>query len=248
MATWLCLHGFTGTPECFRALREANDHHAFLVPELTGHGAAPAAWAPNFEAEVGRLERWLGEQTSEAVHLLGYSLGARLGLGLLSARPERFRGALLVGANPGLRTAEERRARHIVDDQHRELLLSHGLRPFVEQWERLPLFETQSALDAALLDEQRRARLSHTAEGLAHALEALGLAGMPDYWAELQKLDLPVTIVVGEQDAKFRRLGEAMAELLPRGRLEIAPGAGHNVVLERPDWLSDLLQRRTDAG
>ncbi|HWO11555.1 MAG TPA: alpha/beta fold hydrolase [Polyangiaceae bacterium] len=246
MATWLCLHGFTGTPACFRELGSAG---ALLAPELLGHGATPAAgWEASFEAEVARLARWLSEHSRHAVHLLGYSLGARLGLGLLRAHPERFRSALLVGANPGLRTAHERAERLQSDAELRQLLLTRGLEAFVDHWERLPLFATQSALSHAALAEQRRARLTHTAAGLGHALAALGLGNMPDYWPELAKLDLPVTLVVGEQDTKFRRLGETMLELLPSARLELAPGAGHNVVLERPAWLAGLMLRAAESA
>jgi len=245
MATWLCLHGFTGTPACFRALSAAG---TLLTPVLSGHGVPADDWQTSFEAEVARLGRWLAERSPDPVHLLGYSLGARLGLGLLRAAPERFLSALLVGPNPGLRSAGERAQRRESDEQHRQLLLTRGLAAFTDYWERLPLFATQVALDAEVLAEQRRARLTHTAAGLAQALDALGLGNMPDYWPELAKLDLPVSIVVGERDTKFRRLGETMLELLPRARLEIAPGAGHNVVLERPAWLTELMLRAQRAG
>ena len=246
MATWLCLHGFTGTPECFGALSAAG---TLLAPELAGHGVPPAAgWEASFEAEVLRLGRWLTERSREPVHLLGYSLGARLGLGLLRAHPERFLGALLVGVSPGLRTEDERAERRRSDDELGQLLLTRGLEAFIDHWQGLPLFATQAALSHEALTEQRRARLTHTAPGLAHALAALGLGNMPDHWPDLARLDLPITLVVGEQDTKFKRLGESMLELLPRARLELAPGAGHNVVLERPEWLAQLMLRASEGA
>ncbi|HEU5077142.1 MAG TPA: alpha/beta fold hydrolase [Polyangiaceae bacterium] len=249
MATWLCLHGFTGTPECFRPLRLPRGRDTFLTPVLTGHGSPPAAWETSFEAEVDRLARWLSEQQPPGpLYLLGYSLGARLGLGLLSSHPGRFEAAVLIGVNPGLRTAEERRERKQHDREQHQLLLEHGLTAFVDQWERLPLFATQGTLAAEVLAEQRRLRLTHTAEGLAHALVALGLGDMPDYWGGLPRLDLPIAIVVGAADAKFRQLGEAMLPLLPRARLALAPRAGHNVVLESPAWLRELMQRASEGA
>jgi len=248
MATWICLHGFTGTPGCFRELASRSPGDTLLAPLLTGHGTPPAAWETSFDAEVGRLARWCSEHGDGPLFLLGYSLGARLALGLLSANPARFAAAVLIGANPGLRTEAERRERRQADAEHRRLLVDHGLARFVDHWEQLPLFRTQAQLDPELLAEQRRSRSSHTAEGLAHALDALGLASMPDYWGELPKIDLPLTLVVGAEDPKFRRLGEAMLELLPRARLEVVPEAGHNVVLERPRWLSELMQRMSEGA
>jgi len=242
MATWLCLHGFSGTPECFRALQAENSEASLWTPGLTGHGTPAAAWAPSFEAEVERLERWLSERTQNRVHLLGYSLGARLALGLLASHRDRFKSAVLVGANPGLHTPTERSQREASDERYRQLLERDGLEAFVDTWERLPLFASQRALTPDALAEQRRARLTHTAGGLSHALAALGLAQMPDYWSELPKLDLPVALVVGEKDEKFRRLAEAMLHLLPSARLELAPGVGHNVVLENPGLLAEVMR------
>lgn len=248
MASWLCLHGFTGTPTCFRELGGAIPEATLWAPELTGHGTPAAAWEPSFEAEVQRLAHWLSERTREPVHLLGYSLGARLALGLLLAHRDRFRSALLIGANPGLRTPTERQERAQGDERYRELLERDGLEAFVDSWERLPLFASQRTLPPEVLAEQRRARLTHTAPGLCHALGALGLAQMPDYWSELPKLDLPVALVVGESDEKFRRLAEAMLHLLPSARLELAPAVGHNVVLESPRLLTGLMQTGTKDG
>jgi len=245
MASWLCLHGFSGTPECFRELGAANPEVTLWTPELTGHGTPPAAWEPNFEAEVQRLERWLAERSQERVHLLGYSLGARLALGLLASHRDRFKSAVLIGANPGLCTPAERRERSASDERYQHVLERDGLEAFVDTWERLPLFASQSALAADVLAKQRRARLTHTALGLSHALGALGLAQMPDYWPALPKLDLPVALVVGERDEKFRRLAEAMLHLLPSARLELAPGVGHNVVLENPRLLMELMRAGT---
>ena len=44
-----------------------------------------------------------------------------------------------------------------------------------------------------------------------------------------------MTLVVGERDAKFREIGERMAERLPAARLVAIPGAGHAAHLERPE-------------
>jgi pimeloyl-ACP methyl ester carboxylesterase len=65
---------------------------------------------------------------------------------------------------------------------------------------------------------------------------------MPDHGPRLAGIDVPVGLVAGERDAKFRALAEAMAEGLPRGRLHVVPDAGHNVVLEQPAEIARLLQ------
>jgi pimeloyl-ACP methyl ester carboxylesterase len=64
---------------------------------------------------------------------------------------------------------------------------------------------------------------------------------MPDYWEALERIAVPVDLVVGEQDDKFRPIAQRMLSRLPRARLHVVAGCGHNVVLERPDALAALL-------
>jgi 2-succinyl-5-enolpyruvyl-6-hydroxy-3-cyclohexene-1-carboxylate synthase/2-succinyl-6-hydroxy-2,4-cyclohexadiene-1-carboxylate synthase len=48
-------------------------------------------------------------------------------------------------------------------------------------------------------------------------------------WSRLGELEMPVTVVVRERDAKFLALGERMVELLPHGRLKAVAG-GHGLL------------------
>jgi 2-succinyl-6-hydroxy-2,4-cyclohexadiene-1-carboxylate synthase len=93
-----------------------------------------------------------------------------------------------------------------------------------------------------VLAEQRQLRLAHHPVGLGRALAVLGLGAMPCYRGSLPALDLPLCLVVGELDAKFSRLAQSMATLLPRADLCTVPDAGHNVLLERPDLVIRLLE------
>jgi pimeloyl-ACP methyl ester carboxylesterase len=53
----------------------------------------------------------------------------------------------------------------------------------------------------------------------------------------------PVTLVVGEHDATHRELAAKIAGELTDARLAVAEGAGHNVLLERPDVVAQILAR-----
>ena len=52
---------------------------------------------------------------------------------------------------------------------------------------------------------------------------------------------MPVTLVVGERDEKFRAIAERMAERLPRAEVVVVPGAGHAAQLEQPGRSPALL-------
>ena len=241
MTSLVCLHGFTGSPDSFGEVRERLTTRRTSCPRLVGHGEA-APTVTGFEAEVDRLVQLF---PAEPVTLVGYSLGARLALGVCARHPQRVRSAVLIGVNPGLRSASEREARRAADAKWIELLETQGLEAFASEWERQPLFASQADLPERVRERRRAERRRHDPRELARSLKLTGLAEMPDYWPHLPKLALPVTLLAGELDERFRRIAEAAAELLPRARFTIAPGASHDVLLERPDLVAVAIEGAT---
>jgi 2-succinyl-6-hydroxy-2,4-cyclohexadiene-1-carboxylate synthase len=238
------LHGFTGSPDGFRDLLGALEPRPAVVtaPALVGHGAADDASVTGFESEVDRLARVL-RASATPCHLVGYSLGGRLALGLLVRHPALFVSATLIGAQPGLPTDAARVERRAADERWCDLLEQRGLEAFVAEWEALPLFATQARLPTAVLARQRAERLGQDPRGLVRSLRLTGLGVMPSYEDALGGITVPVTLVAGEDDHKFSALARQMAARMPRARVELVPGAGHNVVLERAEALARLLSR-----
>ena len=237
------LHGFTGSPGGLKPLTDILTTRGLRVvaPALLGHGADDAG-IHDFESEVQRLARVIAARGGR-MHLFGYSLGGRLAIGLLCRRPELFSGATLVSAQPGLSLGQARVDRRVADDVWCELLVAQGVAAFVKTWENLPLFATQATLAEDVLAAQRAERLSHDAGGLVRSLKICGLAEMPPYWDELRSVRVPTTLMVGERDAKFVVIAQQMSEKISGASLVIVPGAGHNVVLERPAIVADVVTR-----
>lgn len=246
------IHGFTGAPSSWDPVVEhlaPTARPARVVrPTLCGHGAAVLDSADDFAGEVDRIAAELRAQGIEAAHLCGYSLGARVGLGLLGRHPSLFARATLIGVHPGLASDDERAARLESDERWARLALEQGAAAFVESWARQPVLATAGPVDDAALARQRALRLGHRPEGLARALRVLSLARMPDLRPALRSLAVPITLVVGAADAKFRALGEAIVALPARARLVVVDGAGHNVPLERPARVAALLEDATTPG
>ena len=244
MLPLVLLHGFTGAPETWDPVVSRLGTRPTFAPALLGHDGTPGPTAiESFEDEVDRVADLVREQGLEGSHLVGYSMGGRVALGLLIRHPSLFRRATLIGASPGLSDPDERQTRAAWDEEWARLLETEGLHSFVAAWEALPLFATQEALAPRVVERQRRIRLSHDARGLARSLRSIGLARMPDYRPRLEGIAIPVDVVAGEHDPKFRALAGELAGALPRGRKEVVAGAGHNVVLERPDEIAALLRR-----
>jgi 2-succinyl-6-hydroxy-2,4-cyclohexadiene-1-carboxylate synthase len=210
------LHGFAGGPGSFPRHLEA------LIPDLPGHGSAPDA--VSWEAALDSLEPLVDERTE----LIGYSMGARLALGLALRRPVAR--LVLEGGTAGIERETERAGRRDDDEQLARTLDSGDLYKFFERWEQHPSLKSLLPFAADL----RAERMRHRPAGLASALRHLGPAAQPSYWAELPRLRVPVTLIAGARDEKFAALARRMHALLPRAELRLIEGAGHAPHLENP--------------
>lgn len=263
----LCLHGFTGAPDAFEPVLSRLVGHRAVSPVLFGHGpSGDHDVARSFMEEVDRLAALVRTQAGAGAMftspsspgmtgssrvqaassgagaiLVGYSLGARFALGLVVRHPGLFARAVLIGGSAGLATENERAARVASDEAWAARLEQNGLAPFADAWAAQPLFASQESLSREGRLREHSRRLSHTSAGLAASLRLHGLGRMPDFSAALPDLDVPCTLVTGELDAKFTALAARQAQAIPGARHVIVPGAGHNVLLERPDAVARAL-------
>ncbi len=218
------LHGFASTPAAWPGAPAT-------APALAGHGAPPASCADEITRHAALLA------PLAPVHLVGYSMGARLALGLLARDPAPFRAATLVGLQPGLTSPEERAARVTADERWARLLEDDGLAAFDAAWEAQPLFLDLTPEQHEL---RRRRRRGLDPRGLAAAIRDLGTGAMPELWPALPTLTLPVTFVAGARDEKFAALAARAAAAAPRATVRLLPGAGHDVLTERPGFFQEI--------
>jgi 2-succinyl-6-hydroxy-2,4-cyclohexadiene-1-carboxylate synthase len=238
------VHGFLGGPASWDAVLDAwRPERPVVRLSVLGHAPEPApgeAEVRSFDDEIARhLARLRGTLGDARCALVGYSLGARLALGLVATAPERFGHVTLVSGRDGLEDPDEARARAELDDALARTLAEEGLPSFVARWEALPLFATQAALPADRRAAHRARRLAHEPRGLARALSTLSLGRMPRYASRAR--GRVASVVVGEHDAKFRGLAGPLAGTLG-ARVEVVAGAGHDVPLERPEALASILR------
>lgn len=234
--SFVFLHGFSGSPAVWDDVRaELPSEAQVLCPTIAGHaGSAPPC---SFELEVERIAAILRGAGSTRIHIVGYSMGARLALALLANSPELFDCATLVSVHPGLQTQEERLSRIAHDESWASTIESEGVAAFVKKWELHPIFRGQTSASEAVQTRQREIRQGHDATGLAAAMRALSLGRMPNFREVLPRIHQHVTLLVGERDTKFISLSQEVASALPSCEFQIVKHAGHNVVLERSDGL-----------
>jgi 2-succinyl-6-hydroxy-2,4-cyclohexadiene-1-carboxylate synthase len=213
-ADLVLLHGFTQTGASWDGVvRELAGRYRALAPDL---GAGP------WEAELDRLDALAPERFT----LAGYSMGGRLALALALRVPERVARLVLVSASPGIADPGERAERRAADEALADRIEAIGAEAFAREWAAQPLFAGQAPEVAAAAHEDR---LRRSAAEHAAQLRGLGTGVMPPLWERLGELPMPVSLVVGERDAKFRAVAERMGFATV-----VVPGAGHAVHLEAP--------------
>jgi 2-succinyl-6-hydroxy-2,4-cyclohexadiene-1-carboxylate synthase len=229
------LHGFTQTRQSWRRTVAALDGtHRAIAPDLPGHGFMAERRPASLAAALAYLRALV-----DGPHVLaGYSMGGRIALHAALARPRLVERLVLVGASPGLADVTQRAERRAADEALADRIERDGLEAFAAEWAELPLWEGQAERVRAAANADR---LRNTAAGLAAALRGLGTGVLPPLWDRLGELTMPVTLVVGERDAKFRATAERMAERLPAASIVVVPGAGHAAQLERPELVAAAL-------
>jgi 2-succinyl-6-hydroxy-2,4-cyclohexadiene-1-carboxylate synthase len=235
--TIVLLHGFTQTGRSWASTVAAlAERYRALAPDLRGHGAASGERPVSFAAIHADVLAWAPERFV----LAGYSMGGRIALKLALAAPERVARLVLIGASPGIADAEERRSRRLADEALADRIEGERVEAFAARWAAQPLFADQPAAVAAFAHAER---MRCTPDGLAAALRGLGTGVMEPLWDRLGELRMPVALVAGEHDAKFRAIAERMATAIPHATLHVVPGVGHAVQLEAPEAVAELLGR-----
>ena len=233
------LHGFTQTRQSWRVTIAAlGGRYRALAPDLPGHGMA----ADRRPASFAACAAYVRALADGPCTLVGYSMGGRIALHTALALPGLVERLVLVGATPGIADDAERAARRKADEELADRIEAIGVEKFAEEWGAQALFAGQEARVAAAAHADR---LRNTAPGLAAALRGLGTGAMAPLWGRLGELTIPVTLVVGERDAKFRAIAEQMAPLITASRVELVAGAGHAAQLERPEAVAAAIAAAT---
>jgi 2-succinyl-6-hydroxy-2,4-cyclohexadiene-1-carboxylate synthase len=230
------LHGFSGTRRTWDGVSAALEGERYrpLALDLPGHGDAADAERP---ITFARCIADVLARSPQRFVLCGYSLGGRVALHVALAAPERVSRLVLVSCSAGISGDAERAERRRADRALADELERLPFADFIERWRAQPLFACEPPEVGALARaDQRRNRPN----SLAAVLRGIGTGEMQPLWDRLGELSMPVTVIVGERDQKFRGLGRRMVELLPDAELVVLAG-GHGLPLENPQGVAGAL-------
>ncbi len=233
----MLLHGFAGSGIEMIELAERLPGEK-LVPDLPGHGRSSSPMdlaAYTMEATADALVTILDSVGCPVVDLVGYSMGGRVALGLAALHPERVRSAVAIGARVGIEDAHERTRRREADWELAEEIEERGTEWFAKTWLDGPVYRTQHRLGAGHLAAVMDRRRAVDATGIANSLRAIGPASQPLVGDRLAASGVPVLLLAGELDERFRTICEDIAAHDPDAALEVIAGAGHATHVEAPE-------------
>jgi 2-succinyl-6-hydroxy-2,4-cyclohexadiene-1-carboxylate synthase len=234
--TLVLLHGFTHTGASWTPVIAAlGERYRALAPDIRGHGSA----SPRRPVTLAAVIDDLAAIESERFTLAGYSMGGRIALHIALAMPERVDRLILIGASPGLADPAEQQARRAADEQLADELERSSIDEFARRWAAEPVLAGQPAVIAAAANTDR---LRSTPAGLAAALRGLGTGSLPSLWGRLPELRVPVALVVGERDEKFREVAAEMAGSIAAADVVVVSGAGHAAHLEAPEAVARVIE------
>jgi len=233
--TVVLLHGFTNTGASWEPVLAAlGERYRAIAPDIRGHGSASRARPLTLDAVIGDV----AVLTQDRFTLVGYSLGGRIALHAALALRRRVERLVLIGASPGIADPAQRAARRAADERLAAEIEAATIEEFATRWAATPVLEGQSPEVKAAAHADR---LRSTPAGLAAALRGLGTGALPSLWERLGELSMPVVLIVGERDEKFRAIGQRMARELSRVELVVVADIGHAVHLEAPERITAQL-------
>ena len=225
-------------------VRQALGDRVVWAPDLPGHGESPLDAAPlSLDAWADHVGAGIATRFDRPPLLVGYSLGGRVALRIAARHPGAFRALALVSASPGIEDQTERAERAALDDlRAAEIAADFG--GFRQRWYSGPLF----ALDGAIAEAAAAGRGANDPAAMARVVSELSPGRQPSSWSVLDALDPTTTLlVVGERDAKYVEVADAMSQRMGGLRVQAIGGAGHAVHREAPGALAALLGAWADA-
>lgn len=167
--------------------------------------------------------------------LLGYSLGGRLALHACIHRPDLWQGVVVVGADPGLGSSEEKNQQFTRDRNWADRLKKEPLEQLVQEWDEQPVFCGIENSAPRNLEELDPIQLSQQFEVFSKGLQQNLVPAL----SELK--NPPVLFLAGEKDKKYQQIGDELAELYPVVKSQWVEDSGHRVPWENPESFSRIL-------
>jgi pimeloyl-ACP methyl ester carboxylesterase len=214
--------------------------HRVIRVDLLGPGS-PASPADRYDigAQARRVGAVLDRLGISRVTVVGHSSGCTVATALAEQRPGAVAGLALIDFGPSLEAKiPERRLFRLVLTQFPGRLLwrlrtEASVRKAVRTGFTRPVDIPHALVEHALVMTHR-----DFVGAMRGPLNYLGQRSLPD---RLTGLGIPVLVIFGADDQRWRSSLASAYQAVPGARVELLPGVGHSPMLEDPQTTGKLL-------
>jgi len=193
------------------------------------------SWAEHFCNKVAKYS------SDTKHHLIGYSLGGRLGLHAILHNPELWQSAMIIASDTGLAKEEDRVKQLAWDEAWAKRFLSEDWDNLLTEWNRLSVFQGIENPNPPLEHEFSR-------QAITECFIKFSKGKQEDLMQELSNLNKPpICYVTGTKDKKYSDKGRALAlacKIIEHIQIE---NAGHRVPWENVEGFKKVLGEHLKA-
>jgi pimeloyl-ACP methyl ester carboxylesterase len=212
-------------------------HHGFavLAPDLPGHGRSAGTPLPTIADMADWTAALIAAAGATSARLVGHSMGSLIALETAARHPANVSSLSLIGTAATMTVGPDLlRAAEANDQAAIDMVSIWGLGFQAELGGSLaPGLWMHSGAQRVL--EQCRPGVLYNDLAACNAYQgALAAAAT---------ITVPATLILGERDMMTpAKAGKALAAAIPHAKTIVLPGAGHMMMVERPDELLAALQ------
>jgi pimeloyl-ACP methyl ester carboxylesterase len=237
LPTVVLLHGagFDHTTWALHSRWFAHHGYGVLAPDLPGHGRSSGAAL----ATIADMADWTAALLEAAgatkARLVGHSMGSLIALETAARHPAKVSGLSLIGTAATMTVGPDLlRAAEANDHAAIDMVSIWGLGFQAELGGSLAPGMWMHSGAQRVLEKCRPGVLFNDLSACNAYQGALAAAA---------KVAVPATLILGERDMMTpAKAGKALAAAIPNAKTIVLPGAGHMMMVERPDELLAALQ------
>lgn len=224
----ILVHGAGGSSLYWPSeMRRLGGERVFAI-DLPEHGRSASGGAETIRDYADSVVHFLDDMHIDQAVLAGHSMGSAILMQLSLDHPGYVKGLILLGSGAYLRVNPD-----LIKSCATEETYPHAVK-MVMSW----AFGSSADPRLVELAGERMAEISHEVVlGDFLACDEFDLRG------RLTEIKVPTLIICGSEDRMTPpRISEALARELPNAHHKIVQGAGHMLMLEKPDIVAGLVK------
>jgi 2-succinyl-6-hydroxy-2,4-cyclohexadiene-1-carboxylate synthase len=240
----LAMHGFWGSGKDFDALQK---YLSFDITTIDLLGFGKSSISTNLDDYSTANQCMLLYNLLPPLHIISYSMGARLALQYAIKYPIKVKSLICIGVQPGIQDLKQREQRRLWDQGWaKQFGKTNSLSQVLHDWSRLPILQSLSKSEQ--WNKIRMRRLQQSPIGLQNSMLGFGTGIMPPCWNELSSISCPVLLIHGELDDKYTSIHKEMHKHIPNCTLSKIPLVGHAPHIEVPKQTAHIIEQWYDSN